>query len=39
LRQTAEFAEDLQLQFLGHARQFSRARRSEDDLEGSHGFG
>ena len=33
LGQAAEFAEDLQLQFLGHARQFGGAGRGKDDLE------
>jgi len=33
LGESAEFAEDLQLQFLGHARQFAGAGRGEDDLE------
>ena len=33
LGETAEFAEDLQLQFLGHARHFSGAGWSKDDLE------
>ena len=33
LGESAEFAEDLQLQFLGHARQFGGAGRGEDDLK------
>ena len=32
-------AEDVQLQFLGHSRQFSGAGRIEDDLEWSHSSG
>jgi len=36
LRQTAEFTENLQLQFFGHARQFSGAGGCEDDLKRSH---
>jgi len=33
LGQSAEFAEDLQLQFLGHARDFGGAGGRKDDLE------
>ena len=36
LRQPAKIAENLQLQFLGHARQFCRAGRRKDDLKGAH---
>lgn len=36
LRQTAEFAQDLELQFLGHPGQFGRAGRIKNDLEGAH---
>lgn len=36
LRQTAKFAENLQLEFFGHARKLRRARGIEDDLERAH---
>ncbi|HWF18341.1 MAG TPA: hypothetical protein VG754_03695 [Verrucomicrobiae bacterium] len=36
LRQAAKFAEDVKLQFLGHARQLSRACRIKDDLKWEH---
>lgn len=36
LRESAEPAQDLQLQFFGHARQFRRAGRIEDDLKRTH---
>ena len=39
LRQPAELAQNVQLQFLGHLRQFDRAGRIEDDLEGAHLYG
>jgi len=32
-----EIPQDLELQFLGHASQFARAGRIEDDLERGHG--
>ena len=38
LRQPAELAQNVQLQFLGHLRQFNRAGWIEDDLERSHRF-
>ena len=36
LGQTAKITEDLELQFLGHPREFGRRRRREDDLKGIH---
>ena len=36
LRKPSEFAEDIELKFLGHSRQFGGAGGVEDDLEGSH---
>lgn len=36
MRQAAEFAEDVQLQFLRHARKFRRAGRVENNLERAH---
>ena len=36
LRQSAELAQDVQLQFPGHLRQFNRTGRIEDDLERPH---
>ena len=39
VRQPAEFAEYLQLQFLGQRAQLCRGGGSEDDLEGRHGKG
>src|SRR5438105_3742679 len=36
LRQSAELPQNVQLQFLGHLRQFGRTRGIEDDLKGSH---
>ena len=36
LRQAAKFTQDLQLQLLGHARQFGGAGRVENDLERAH---
>ena len=36
LGQAAKIAKDLQLEFLGHPRQFGGARRREDDLERIH---
>ena len=36
LRQAAKFAQDLQLEFLGHPRQLGGARRRKDDLECVH---
>jgi len=36
LRQTAKLAKNLQLQLLGHTRQFSRAGRIENNLEWTH---
>ena len=36
LRQAAKLAEDLELQLFGHPRQFRRAGRVEDNLEGAH---
>jgi len=37
LREAAEFAKDLQLQFFGHARQFGRAGGIENNLKWAHG--
>src|SRR5204862_2147696 len=37
LRQPAELAQNVQLQFLRHLRQFDRARWVEDDLKWPHG--
>jgi len=34
--EAAELAEDVELRFLGHARQFGGAGRREDDLEWLH---
>jgi len=39
LRQSPELPQDLQLQFLGHPRQFRRAGRIKNDLKGSHRAG
>ena len=39
LRQPAELAQNVQLQFLGHLRQFDRAGRIEDYLKWSHLYG
>jgi hypothetical protein len=36
LGQSAKFAQDLQLEFLGHPREFRRTGRIENDLERSH---
>jgi hypothetical protein len=36
LRQAAKVAENLQLQFLGHPRQFGGARRRENNLKSVH---
>src|ERR1044071_9385404 len=36
LRQAAKIAKDLELEFLGHLRQFRCAGRIENDLKGSH---
>ena len=36
LGEAAELAEDLQLKFLGHPRELSRAGRIKDDLKGVH---
>ena len=39
LRQAAKLAQNVQLKFLWHARQFGRARRIEDDLKRPHILG
>ncbi len=39
LGQPAELAENLELKFLGHARQFGRAGGIKDDLKRRHGSG
>src|SRR5688500_18052387 len=39
LGQTAEFAEDVELKFLGHLGEFASAHGIEDNLERTHGSG